>query len=95
MISNVKSSNKPGTLGYYARLTLCLVFLIRVSSLQTKDDERGPRTLPTTSRKKQESGFVPRSQDVLDAVTLENDEIGMMENACDFFIFIVVLCTQV
>ena len=57
-----------------------MVFFIRVTSLQTKDDERGPHALSTTSRKKQESSFVLSSQDVLDAVTLENDQLGMMAN---------------
>lgn len=55
-------------------------FFIRVTRLQTKDDERGPHALSTTSRKKQESSFVLSSQDVLDAVTLENDQVGMMAN---------------
>ena len=53
----------------------------RMSSLQAKREERGVRNLSTTSRKKQESSFVLKSQDVLDAVTLENDQVGMMANS--------------
>ena len=53
----------------------------RSSSLQAKREERGVRNLSTTSRKKQESSFVLKSQDVLDAVTLENDQVGMIANS--------------
>ena len=52
-----------------------------MSSLQAKREERGVRNLSTTSRKKQESSFVLKSQDVLDAVTLENDQVGMIANS--------------
>ena len=53
----------------------------RMSSLQAKREERGVRNMSTTSRKKQESSFVLKSQDVLDAVTLENDQVGMIANS--------------
>ena len=53
----------------------------RMSSLQAKREKRGVRNLSTTSRKKQESSFVLKSQDVLDAVTLENDQVGMIANS--------------
>ncbi|CAB4005620.1 Hypothetical predicted protein [Paramuricea clavata] len=54
----------------------------RVTSLQTKDDDRGPHALSTTSRKKQESSFVLNSsQDVLDAVTLENDQVEIVKES--------------
>lgn len=54
-------------------------FFFRVSDLPSNGDTRDPCVLSKTTWKTQESSFAPSSQDVLEALALENNQVGMIQ----------------